>query len=86
MRPEIIVPRQDEAGEETHSVMSGGLTEGMVIRIIREPYFGNLGTVTELPAPLVALESEAKVRVLKARLEGGEEVLVPRANVEMIEG
>jgi len=85
MRPEIIVPRPGDVQKEGRSVMSGGLAEGMVIRIIREPFFGKLGTVTELPAPLVALESEAKVRVLRTRLESGEEVLVPRANVEMIE-
>jgi len=85
MRPEIIVPREQTEGEEARNVMSGGLAEGMVIRIIREPYFGKLGTVTELPPALVSLESEAKVRVLRARLESGDEVLVPRANVEMIE-
>ena len=53
--------------------------------MIREPYFGRLGTVTALPSALVQVESETLVRVLSARLENGEIVTVPRANVEIIE-
>ena len=49
------------------------------------PHFGALGTVSELPPELQVLESEAKVRVLKVRFDSGEEVMLPRANVEMIE-
>ena len=37
-----------------------------------------------LPPELQVLESGAKVRVLKVRLESGVEQTVPRANVEMI--
>jgi hypothetical protein len=33
---------------------------------------------------LVVLESGTEVRVLRAKLEGGDEVTVPRANVEII--
>ena len=36
------------------------------------------------PAEPVTIESGATVRVLKAKLDSGEEVLVPRANVEII--
>jgi hypothetical protein len=52
--------------------------------MIREPYFGELGTVTGLPATLQVLESGTEVRVLTAKLPSGEEVTVPRANVEII--
>jgi len=86
LRPEIVVPRTNSGEHEKPDAFGGGLTEGMIIRIIREPYFGKLATVTELPPQLMALETEAKVRVLRARLESGEEIVVPRANVEMIEG
>jgi len=34
---------------------------------------------------LTELASETKVRILKAKLEDGREVTVPRANVELIE-
>jgi hypothetical protein len=84
-RPEILVP-QSTPGPESVEAVESGLALGMVVRIIREPYFGRLGRVLELPSPLVPLETEARVRVLRARLEDGQEVTVPRANVEMIEG
>jgi len=41
--------------------------------------------VTGLPPELRTLETEASVRVLTVRFDGGAEVTMPRANVEMIE-
>jgi hypothetical protein len=84
IRPEVIVPLGAGAEEKKHSE-SGELVRGTPIRVIREPYFGLLGSVTELPAELQEVESETMVRVLKAKLEDGREVTVPRANVEIIE-
>jgi len=85
LRPEIVVPRPSSGEHEKPDAFGGGLTEGMIVRVIREPYFGQLAEVVELPAQLMPLETEAKVRVLRARLENGDVVVVPRANVEMIE-
>ena len=84
IRPEVIVPLMLEG--TTTSIVSSGreLGIGTPIRVIREPYFGRLGTVTELPAQLMVVESGTEVRVLKARLEDGDVVCVPRANVEII--
>jgi hypothetical protein len=63
------------------------LAVGTPIRIIREPYFGGLATVTDLPHQLVRIGSGAEVRVLDARLnDSGEIVTVPRANVEIVAG
>ena len=87
LRPEIIVPLSDQPEvKSSEDMFQGGLEPGMTIRMIRQPYFGRLGTVTELPPELFPLETEAHVRVLKVKLEGGDTVTVPRANVEMIEG
>ena len=86
LRPEIIVPLSVPQEERGAKMLQGGLEPGMTIRVIRQPYFGRLGTVTELPPELFPLETEARVRVLKVQLEGGDTVTVPRANVEMIEG
>lgn len=83
IRPEVIVPLP-LTGEAKVAGMGGTLDIGSAIRVIREPYFGQLGTVTELPAQLMVVDSGTEVRVLKAKLEGGHEVLVPRANVEII--
>jgi hypothetical protein len=83
IRPEVIVPNQVEAGTEFHPEAALMLEIGTNIRVIREPYFGRLGTVTELPSQLMTVESETEVRVLKAKLDDGREVVVPRANVEI---
>lgn len=85
IRPEIIVPLGSEVVQEKEQDLAAfELKPGASIRVIREPYFGLLATVTELPAQLMVVDSGTEVRVLKAKLEGGREVLVPRANVEII--
>lgn len=86
MRPEIIVPGyQTSSSGAAEEDLAQGLVVGTAIRIIREPYFGLLAEVVELPPELQVIESESKVRILKAKLEDGTIVTVPRANVEIIE-
>ena len=88
IRPEVIVPLADApstTASDGHKEDSGLLDIGTPIRIIREPYFGILGTVTGLPSELVQVESETWVRVLEAKLQDGRTVTVPRANVEIIQ-
>lgn len=84
IRPEIIVPRALD--EVTHTSMGTEdiLAIGTTIRIIRQPYFGVLATVSGLPSELVKVESGAAVRVLSAELKDGAVVMVPRANVEIL--
>jgi hypothetical protein len=86
IRPEIIVPLTEaaQAGQQKEQAMT--LAAGTPIRIIREPYFGRLGAVTGLPSQPQTVDSGAKVRVLLAKLDDGQEVTVPRANVEIIAG
>jgi hypothetical protein len=86
IRPEVIVPLSLGGEIESQTESGGELTIGTPIRVIREPYFGILGNVTNLPAELVQVESETWVRVLEAQLEDGRKVTVPRANVEIIAG
>jgi len=84
IRPEVICPLPADMAATNVAKQAFELTIGTPIRVIREPYFGKLGTVTELPAQLQQVESGTEVRVLKAKIEGEGEVLVPRANVEII--
>ena len=58
---------------------------GAPVRVIRDPYFGLLGSVGALPPEPRVLESGSKARVLEVRLDRGESVIIPRANVELIE-
>ncbi len=85
MRPEIIVTH-DLANEEKSlkNYAESGLEKGDVIRIIRSPYFGKLGKVISLPVELHKVESGTWVRVMTVDIDG-KEVLIPRANVEVIE-
>ena len=87
LRPEVIIPYDTgrKGVREEKDVRSSGLEIGSPVRIIREPYFGALGKVSRLPPELMQIETEAKVRVLEVELQNGEKVIVPRANVEMIE-
>ena len=89
VRPEILIPIVPET-TETASEAADGAAEGILevgssVRIIREPYFGKLGRVTELPVELQNLETEARVRVLRVELKDGQQTTLPRANVEAIE-
>lgn len=84
IRPEVIVPLEFGDKVQPRQMSAGELAIGTPIRIIREPYFGALGSVTGLPPQLVRVDSETEVRVLNAKLEDGRDVTVPRANVEII--
>ena len=87
IRPEVVIPAVGvPVTEDTGDEEVQGLTIGSPIRVIRHPYFGQLGAVTDLPAPLHQLDSESKARILGVKFDSGEEAIVPRANVEMIEG
>jgi hypothetical protein len=89
MRPEVIVAADGagaSAGDADSIFSASGLEIGGEIRAIREPHFGKLGKVVELPPELRVLETEAKVRVLEVEFEDGSRATLPRANVEMIEG
>lgn len=89
IRPEVVIPFPDEIGKKiAHetAIERGGTQSGSLVRIIREPYFGRIGTVEDLPHELVRVESETLVRVMKIKFnDTGESAIIPRANIEMIE-
>ena len=89
VRPEIVIPLSSETeravSDAADSAAEGILEVGSSVRIIREPYFGELGRVTALPVELQNLETEAQVRVLRVELADGQQTTLPRANVEAIE-
>ena len=85
IRPEVIVPTEKTLSAERPADLGQLLDIGSHIRAIREPYFDQLGTVTGLPPEPVLIPSGSTVRVLTAKLDDGQEVIIPRANVEIIE-
>ena len=83
MRPEILIPHPGEPAPDAAG--DGGLEMGSLLRVIREPHFGRIGRVVDLPSELRALESEAEVRVLVVEFaDDGARAVVPRANIERI--
>ena len=50
----------------------------------QEPYFGKVGTVTDLPFKPIILDTETKARVAEIKLHDGKKYLVPRSNLEVI--
>ncbi len=88
MRPEILIPLKGEAKVQKPdpTQAAGQLDLGRPVRIIRDPYFGLIGSVSALPPEPQALDSGSKARVLEVKLDSGESVTIPRANVELIEG
>ena len=87
IRPEVIIPFDGDirAKQKDADFREMGLGIGSPVRVIRHPHFGKLGSVTDLPAPLMKLESESHARVLEVEFKDGSRAVVPRANVEMIE-
>jgi len=87
IRPEVVIPLAEGkmGADEGTKASSHGLEVGSPIRVIRHPYFGVIGKVTNLPSPLQKLESESMARVLEVELEDGRRAVIPRANVELLE-
>ena len=86
IRPEIVIPLTVEDAMESKSEKdtASGISAGSMVRVIRAPYFGDIGTVVSLPSELQQMESETMVRVAEVEI-GGESLVIPRANLEMVE-
>jgi hypothetical protein len=86
IRPEVIIPDPIEAPASAavngHAV---GLEIGAPVRVIRAPHFGAIGAVSALPVELQKMPSETMVRVVEVDIQGQGTVVIPRANVEVIE-
>jgi biotin carboxyl carrier protein len=91
LRPEVVIPWDGKAATgaspkpEVVAENGHALRAGVPVRIIRDPYFGIIGTALSLPEKPHVLGSGSKARVLEVQLPSGEKVVVPRANVELIE-
>lgn len=87
IRPEVIIPLnlEDRTGDDYQNEQISGIEEGSVVRIIRAPYFGLIGKISALPAELQQMESGTYCRTAEVELDSGERVLLPRANLEMLE-
>ncbi|MBP9837631.1 MAG: hypothetical protein KBC84_02855 [Proteobacteria bacterium] len=84
IRPELIVS-EDRSLLAEKEIKEKSLDIGSRVRMIRVPFFGQFGSIVDLPQQPHLIPSGAEVRVAKVRLEGSvEEVLIPRANLELM--
>ena len=83
LRPEIFI---ESEGLNTREFDENDLviSEGSIVRVIREPYFGKLGKVVDLPSELMKMKSETMVRVAEIEFEDKNKEIIPRANLEVI--
>jgi hypothetical protein len=88
IRPEVVIPMPVDVrtAAKKEAMENIGLQSGSPVRVIRQPYFGRLGKVVDLPPQLQQLETESSARILQVEFADGQKAIVPRANVEMIEG
>jgi hypothetical protein len=86
IRPEIIVPQAEAQTTKAIHSQREGIRCGDPVRIIRDPLFGRIGDVSALPPELIKIPTESEVRVLEVTLSDGSRVVVPRTNIEVIEG
>lgn len=87
IRPEIIIAdtTSSKLAQDKSASVAAGLHIGSKVRLIREPDFGKLAVVTELPSEAEIIPTGAKVRVARVKLADGRLLSLPRANLEIIE-
>ncbi|MFY4728189.1 hypothetical protein [Nitrospira sp. BLG_2] len=86
IRPEIIIPHEESRVGMTAQTPREGIRLGDPVRIIRDPLFGRIGEVSALPSELTRISTESEVRVLEVKFSDGKRVVIPRTNIEVIEG
>lgn len=86
VRPEVVIPHPDQSPktEQAGTSDQGGLIRGRTVRLIRHPYFGQIGTIQELPPEPRPIGTGALARVAVVLLKDGSTVEVPRANIEIL--
>lgn len=86
IRPEVVIPIEGGKMEDSDRPAGTGMVIGSLVRIIRQPHFGEVAKVVSLPEQPTKIPTEAKVRVVEIEtLSGAERMTLPRANVEIIE-
>jgi len=84
LRPEIFIESDNSKESQDFSEEDLIISKGSIVRVIREPHFGRLGKITNLPYELVEMKSETKVRVAEVKFDDDSKEIIPRANLEVI--
>jgi len=83
-RPEVVIPLPT-SGEITIPKDSATFSTGAVVRALRAPYAGMVGTLVGVQPGLVRLPNGLLTQAAAVRLEDGVEAIIPLANLELIQ-
>jgi hypothetical protein len=82
LRPELIIPLP-ASGNTGAPPETGALVRDMPVRILRAPYANLVGLITGIQN-MAVMPSGVRGRAAEVRLESGETVVVPLANLELL--
>jgi hypothetical protein len=83
-RPEIVITLPADGTPPLPPDMDF-LAPGQQVRVVAPPYKGEIGTIMAIRSGLVNLPSGLRTQAARVRLESGDEVILPLANLEIIE-
>ncbi len=86
-RPQIIIPiAQGQKPEDRAADRAGqaGLQRGQRVRILQNPYLGEIGTITDIPETPQPLASGLWLPGAYVEVAPGQTILVPFANLEQL--
>ena len=86
LRPEIFIGSNMDSISDVKNFDEDDLVISLnsQVRIIREPYFGEIGVVVDLPAELEKINTETMSRIAVVEFGNGNRERIPRANLEVI--
>lgn len=82
-RAEVIIPQSGRPSLE-EPAYNKPLEVGQTVRILRQPYLGQTGSIEYLHNKFYKTPSGVRVRGAKVRLQNGQTVFVPTANLDAI--
>jgi len=82
-RPEVLIPLAP-APDISPAPQAGQLEVGRQVRVTRAPHRGLMGTVDAIPPGRTVFSNGLRLPAVRIRTESGENLLVPLANVEIV--
>lgn len=83
-RPELVITLPAEGNPQLPSD-TDFFTPGRQVRVVAPPYKGEIGTILNVKSGLASMPSGIRVQAAVVSLERSEEIVLPLANLEIIE-